>query len=193
MTTANPFAAAPAQQQAPAAQSPFQQAAPAQEQQAPPQQFQQTPQPTFQAPPQQAAPQQAAPQPSTLSAGDPFADPVGVSSEQIKDMVGSLLLLKPTEYIPSMTTKKGVTDAIRADVAVLDNTQEPGHIARGVLVFQVVLKRELKVVLDGPDTYQIGRLVMGAETDGKSAPYLFQIATDEEKNLARQFLAVTRL
>lgn len=174
MTTANPFAAAaPARTETPAAPAPA------------------TPPPPAAAPP---APAAAAPAPSTISAGDPFADPVGVSGDNIKDMLGCLLLLKPTEIIPTMATKKGTaTDVVRTDIAILDNTADPGYVARGVLVFQTVLKRELGIVFHGPDTYQIGRLVMGAETEGKSAPYLFETATEADKVLARQFLAVTRL
>jgi hypothetical protein len=199
----NPFApqpnAAPAQPQF-------------QPQQAPPQPQYQAPQyqpPQYQAPqPQQAPAQFAAPAngqahpetfadaPSTVpaAAGDPFADPAGPGSgEMIANMVGRLLLVKPLECIPEMMTKQGLgKDVIRADIAILDHPTEPGHIADGVLVFQTCLKRDLKLILEGSNTYLIGRLVMGEAKGGNNAPYLFAKATIEEKNLARQFLATIK-
>lgn len=153
-------------------------------------------QPTFQAPAVQTQKPAPAPAAKVESAGtgfgDPFGQPAGPGSgEKITDMLGSLLLVKPTEYIEEMSTSSGDTDAVRADIAILDNTEEPGHIAEGVLIFQMALKRDLRKIMDSPQPYLLGRLDRGqAKVKGKpeSAPYIFVKFTEEEAALANQFL-----
>lgn len=149
-------------------------------------------QPAFQAP---AAKPEPKPAPATkvesagTGFGDPFGQPAGPSSgEKITDMLGCLLLVKPTEYIEEMSTTSGDTDAVRADIAILDNTEEPGRIAKGVLIFQQVLKRDLRTIMDSPHPYLLGRLDRGQAKGNKSAPYIFVKFTEEEEALAHQFL-----
>lgn len=125
-------------------------------------------------------------------AADPFADPSGISGEFIVDFVGNLLLVKPTEYIPEMKTKKSNGPVVRADLAVLDDENDPGRIVTGVLLFQQALRREAKAVLDGPSPYLLGRLLK-TETGGGNDLYIFEEGTDEDKDLARQFLTVATL
>jgi len=137
-------------------------------------------QPTFSDPPS-TTPQ--------APANDPFADPSGPGSgERISDMVGCLLLCKPVDFIPQFGTANGPCDTIRADIAILDNTQNPGYVAEGILVFQSALVRDLNRVLKGPVPYLLGRLARGEARGNKSAPYIFAKASDEEKTLAGQFL-----
>lgn len=149
-------------------------------------------QPTFQAPASKPAvqTQKAAPAESQGTGfGDPFGQPAGPGSgEKITDMLGSLLLVKPTEYIEEMSTTSGDTDAVRADIAILDNTEEPGHIAEGVLIFQQALKRDLRKIMSGSQPYLLGRLDRGQAKGNKSAPYIFVKFTEEEAALANQFL-----
>lgn len=149
-------------------------------------------QPAFQAPAAKPEPKPA-PAAKAESAGtgfgDPFGQPAGPGSgEKITDMLGSLLLVKPTEYIEEMSTTSGDTDAVRADIAILDNTEEPGHIAEGVLIFQQALKRDLRKIMDSPQPYLLGRLDRGQAKGNKSAPYIFVKFTEEEAALANQFL-----
>jgi hypothetical protein len=60
--------------------------------------------------------------PKNLGIGDPFAAPQGIGDgERITDFVDRLLLVKPTEYIKEMNTSQGKTDAVRVDLAVLDD------------------------------------------------------------------------
>lgn len=148
--------------------------------------------PAFQAPAAKPEPKPA-PAAKAESAGtgfgDPFGQPAGPGSgEKITDMLGSLLLVKPTEYIEEMSTTSGDTDAVRADIAILDNTEEPGHIAEGVLIFQQALKRDLRKIMDSPQPYLLGRLDRGQAKGNKSAPYIFVKFTEEEAALANQFL-----
>jgi hypothetical protein len=159
--------------------------------------------PAYQAPAFAAAGNGGAPTfadaPSTVppaAAGDPFADPAGPGSgDRIADMVGCLLLCKPTEFIPQFDTVQGPCDTIRMDAVILLDARGAvvGRIADGVLVFQRALVRDLKAVLEGPSPYLIGRLGMGEKKGNKSAPYLFGKATDADKDLARQFLAARQL
>lgn len=127
--------------------------------------------------------------PKNLGMGDPFAAPQGVGDgERITDFVDRLLLVKPTEYIKEMNTTQGKSDAVRVDLAVLDDPTEPGKIVIGVLLFQQALKREAKAILEGPLPYLLGRLNKG-KTGGGNTLYTFQEANEAEVNLARQFLA----
>lgn len=189
MSTANPFASA--RTSTPPASSPAEATAPAAGNETP--KFQAA-QPSDAHPATFDSAPSTKPEKKAAGGGDPFGDPAGPGSgERIADMVGSLLLVKPTEYIAEMTTRSGTTDAVRADIAVLDETDDAGRIADGVLVFQMALKRDLEKIMDGPSTYLLGRLVMGEAKQGKNAPYIFEMATDADKALARQFLAVQKL
>lgn len=130
--------------------------------------------------------------PAPAAASDPFASPAGMSGEYITNFVGSLLLVKPTEYISEMNTQQGKSDAMRVDLAVLDDEDEPGRVVTGVLLFQSALKREAKAVLESPSPYLLGRLTKNKIGNGNTL-YLFEEGTDEDKNLARQFLAAATL
>lgn len=137
-----------------------------------------------------AAAAASAPAAGDTGFGDPFADPTGVAGdgERITDFVDRLLLIRPTEYVAKMGTTKGITDAMRINMAVLDDATEPGKIVNGVLLFQMALKREAKAVMDKGQPYLLGRLHLG-ETNGGNTLYTFEIATAEEKDLARRWLA----
>ena len=127
--------------------------------------------------------------PASLGIGDPFAAPRGIGDgERITDFVGNLLLVKPTEFISQMGTSQGPSDAVRADIAVLDDEEEPGKIIIGVLLFQQALRREAKAILDGPLPYLLGRLNKG-KTGNNNTLYTFQEANEEEIQLARDFIA----
>lgn len=127
--------------------------------------------------------------------GDPFAGPTGVGAgEKISDMVDRLLLIKPTEIIEEMKTAKGLArKVVRADVAILDDPEEPGRVSEGVLLFQMALKREAAAIYENPaKKYLLGRLQKG-ETNGGNTLYTFEEFTEEDKALAQQFLAARTL
>lgn len=131
------------------------------------------------------------------TAGDPFSTPPGVSEYKITDLVGILMLVKPTEVIPEMDTEIGQAEnVIRADVVTLeditieDGTElEAGTLIEDVLIFQMALKRALLRVFDGPNPYLLGRLGRGNAKKGKSAPYIFERPDKDDAVLARQYLA----
>lgn len=123
-----------------------------------------------------------------LGLGDPFATPVGIGDgERITDFLDQLLVVKPTEYIKEMNTKQGKTDAVRVDLAVLTDADEPGKIVVGVLLFQTALKREAKGIMDGPRPYLLGRLRVG-KTGGGNTIYTFDPASEADVNLAQKWL-----
>lgn len=130
----------------------------------------------------------AAEKPADLGIGDPFASPTGVSGEYITEFIGNLLLIKPVEWVEKMSTSKGENSACRVDLAVLDDADEPGRVVPGVLLFQTALKREAKAILEGPLPYLLGRLNKG-KTGGGNDLYTFLEPDEDEKNLARQFIA----
>lgn len=139
--------------------------------------------------PAPAAATKPADAPKNLGVGDPFAAPKGIGEgERITDFVDRLLLVKPTEFITQMRTSQGPSDAVRVDMAVLDDPEEPGKIVIGVLLFQQALRREAKAILDGPLPYLLGRLRKG-QTGGGNTLYTFEEANEAEVTVARQFLA----
>lgn len=150
------------------------------------------PQPTFQAPPSAPVTTEKAASPLAFGGNaDPFADPTGVSGEYISSFVGRLLVIRPTELIPSMETSKGTAvNVVRVNLAVLDDATEPGRVVEGVLLMQMALKREAKIALDN------GNLILGRlhkrEEKGKNTLYTFQKATEEERALAEQWRASGR-
>lgn len=151
--------------------------------------------PPAQAPVQTAPPQSAPPvAPGAAAIGgvpsaessDPFATPTGGGDgSKISDDVGQAILIRPTEYIPRMDTRQGVTDAVRADWIVLTGPNQ-GQVRNGSLIFQKVLKSELTRIMGTPKPMMVAVLGMGEAKGGKSAPYLFAPADDATKALAAQ-------
>jgi hypothetical protein len=140
----------------------------------------------------------------TGNAGDPFSTPPGVSEYKITELVGALMLVKPTEVIEQMDTDIGTAEnVVRADVTVLEDaalidpeTQGPtgetlaaGSTVEDILIFQMALKRALLRVMDGPNPYLLGRLGMGNAKKGKNAPFIFERPDEDDAVLARQYLA----
>lgn len=181
----NPFANAPGAATTAPAQTPQQfQAQPSNGFGAAPQQFGKTTDQFADAPSTQPAPVPAA-------GGDPFSDPTGPASGRMSDLVGVLILCRPTELETNVTTTQGVADrVIRADVALLDGP-DAGTIHQGMRVFQKPLVRDLASILNDPSkALLIGRVGRGQTTrTPDKAPYIFIQATPEDKDLARKFLA----
>lgn len=203
MTSSNPFlnnGVAP-QSQAPVQQQPVQQGQPqfsnpAQQQ---PVQQNQAPvtAPQFQAPTQQPVQQNyqqpvqnqaaATAQMSTpASSSDPFANPTGGGDgSKISDELNQAVLMRPTEYIPEMNTTQGKTDAVRCDWIVLTGPNM-GQVRSQSLIFQTVLKRELKARIGSAQPFLVGVVVLGEARGGNNAPYLLAPADDQVRALAAQ-------
>jgi hypothetical protein len=125
---------------------------------------------------------------------DPFAAPSssGGGDYKFQEFLGELLLVRPTEIDQMVTTasKGELQDYVRVDVYRLENPVELEDGTTGpefvedMLVFQTVLFKRFKKVLQGPNSWAIGRLSRGVEKNGHSAPYLFGDATPEEIDAA---------
>ena len=117
---------------------------------------------------------------------DPFADPsAGGDGAKISADLGQALLLRPTEYIPTMNTSHGTTDAVRADWIVLTGPSQ-GQVRTGSLIFQKVLKDNLHRIMGTATPMMVAVLALGEAKNGNSAPYLFQAADVQTKELAAQ-------
>jgi hypothetical protein len=126
--------------------------------------------------------------PGPDAGADPFDMPSGPGSgDKITDFEGHLLLVEPREIMHEMSTSIGKTDAVRADIVVLDGP-DGVYESDGCLVFQQALRRDLVRIIEGPSTMLLGRLGKGEAKAGKSAPYIFEQPTDEDKAIARAYL-----
>lgn len=126
---------------------------------------------------------------------------------QISELEGKLLLVTPYEHVEGITTIHGEKDAIRADIAVLneDGTYDEYE---DVMVFQgaliAALRRRIKVeksmgrdpvtgIVSHFETTTVRRVLgvlgKGEAKRGQSAPFQFQATTDEQKDLARAYQA----
>lgn len=114
-------------------------------------------------------------------------DPTGPSDGvKIADLVGEYLLVTPTGLRRDMKTSAGVSDAIVADIVVLDTAKPKKSILhKDALIFQSILVGNLR------ERVGVGRvaakLVKGEAAQGKSAPYLFEKSA-EAKAAAKVYL-----
>lgn len=119
---------------------------------------------------------------------DPFSGP-GESGPGITTFEGSLLLLTPTEYIEEMTTSYGDTDAVVADMVVLDETEdgEPEEHPDTYIFQNRLIAQTKRKVNRGMILGRLGK--KKAEKKGYSDAWSLEDPTDEDKQKARDFLA----
>lgn len=120
---------------------------------------------------------------------DPFAS-AGAAGTKITDYEGQLLLLRPTEYITGMKTEySDDKDAVVAEVTVLDGPGAPEDLGE-VYVFQGGLIGQLKNKIGKTPDLVLGRLGKGeAKKKGFSAPWKFLTPNEDDKQVARDYLA----
>jgi hypothetical protein len=119
----------------------------------------------------------------------------------ITEYDGQLLLVTPTEYVESMSTSFGDTDAVRVDFAVLDAPDGVVEV-EDTLVFQRMLisalKRQAKFneahgvdEATGHPKMTLGVLVQDEDRKkkGQSAPWVLAEPNAEQTQLARDYLA----
>ncbi len=116
---------------------------------------------------------------------DPFADPGSSTSVEWGDLLGSLLLLTVHGVERDISTVHGVSDAVRADVAVLDGPQR-GTVYDDALVFPKMLQSQLRSRVGQK---VLGRLAQGEAKRGQSAPWMLNAATEDDKRVGRDYLA----
>ncbi|GAA0627430.1 hypothetical protein HPO96_37050 [Kribbella sandramycini] len=121
---------------------------------------------------------------------DAFSDPSTATGIQWKDLHGALVLVKVHAIETGINTVHGASDAVRADVIVLDGKAD-GDIAEGdefidTLVFPKVLQSQLKSKVGG---MVLGRVSQGNKKPGQSAPWTLTPANEADKAKGRDYLA----
>lgn len=115
---------------------------------------------------------------------DLFSSPATATGLDLKALLGSLLLVEVHSIETGIPTSFGASDAVRADVAVLDGDQA-GETYNDTLVFPKVLQSQLKSRVGGK---VLGRLGQGQAKPGQSAPWVLQEPTEADKQLATQWI-----
>lgn len=119
-----------------------------------------------------------------VTARDTFARPKGGGGSSIKDDMGSLLVVRPTDFLKDYTSSVGTGDVVRADWLVCDG-ENAGEIREEGMIFNRPLVRELaRVIRENPGGLFVGRLSLGAREIKGNKPFIFQDFTDEEHALA---------
>lgn len=102
---------------------------------------------------------------------------------------GQAVVIRPTEYVPSMTTTHGETDAVRADWVVLTGP-DAGQVREDSLIFQRVLVSTLKNLVGTATPFCVGVVGEGQAKAGKSAPVILQDPAPEHLEYAGKAVQV---
>lgn len=105
----------------------------------------------------------------------------------VKDLLGELVLFTPTEYVEEVNTDFGTKDAVMADLVVLTAEGGPAEYD-DTMIFQGSLIGQLKRKIPGGRKL-LGVIAKGEAKKGQNAPYILAAPTDEQKQVARDFLA----
>ena len=105
----------------------------------------------------------------------------------IKDLLGELVLFTPTEYVEEVTTDFGTKDVVLSNMVVLTAEGGPAEYD-DQMIFQGSLIGQLKRKIPGGRKL-LGVIAKGEAKKGQNAPYILTSPTDEQKQLARDFLA----
>ncbi len=112
-----------------------------------------------------------------------FKDPSTATGIKWADLHHSLLLIKVNGVRVGIDTAHGVSDAVEADVHVLDGAGE-GTVYENTLVFPKVLQNQLKPSVGD---LVLGRLGQGQAKRGQSAPWSLSTATEADKAKGRDY------
>lgn len=112
----------------------------------------------------------------------PAAPATGI---QWADYLGALLIFSVKSVETGINTSFGETDAVRANVAVLDG-DKAGEEHEEVLVFPKVLQSQLRSRVG---QMVLGRLGQGVGKPGQSPPWMLDGATPQDEQAAAQWLA----
>jgi hypothetical protein len=113
-----------------------------------------------------------------------FTTPATSTGVDWKQVNGALLLINVLGVDEAVQTVHGVTDAVRANISVLDGDLK-GETFEDTLVFPRVLKSQLKSKVG---QLVLGRLGQGTAKPGQSAPWQLVEATDADKSVANAYL-----
>lgn len=114
----------------------------------------------------------------------PFAAPSSAAGITWADLNGALLIIDVKSVETGIRTLHGDSDAVRADVTVIDGTQT-GTVYTDTLVFPKVLQSQLR---GNVGQKVLGRLGQGQAKPGQSAPWLLSEATADDTKTAMDWL-----
>lgn len=114
-----------------------------------------------------------------------FQQPSQGDQVKIAELVGSLVLVYVREFREAVTTAFGASDAIAADVHVLDGPSA-GETFSNTLIFQKALIGSLRGAIGGDPV--LGRVGQGTAKPGQSPPYVLQPYTDTDAALATAWI-----
>jgi hypothetical protein len=117
---------------------------------------------------------------------DMFDGPSSATGVVWADLKDRLLLIKPSEVAKEIQTTFGPTDAIRADVIILDGPGAP-EVHADTLIFPRVLQSQVRSNV-GTGRMNLGRLGQGNKKPGQSAPWMLGDPTDADKAIARAYI-----
>lgn len=106
----------------------------------------------------------------------------------LKTLKGALLHITVSEYVKDIETSFGKSDAVRADVVVLDGDLK-GTEYNDTLFFPVMLRGQLKGLVGDADPVALGRLGQGDAKPGKSAPWMLLAPTEADFEVGRKYAA----
>ena len=101
------------------------------------------------------------------------------------DHKGALLIIDVKSFEGSIATSFGATDAVKADVAVIDGPGAPAEYSE-TLIFPKLLVSQTK---SREGEKLLGRLAQGTAKAGQSAPWLLNEADPEDFKKAEQWVA----
>lgn len=122
-----------------------------------------------------------------MTSNDPFDTPTSDFVKVSDFPLGTLLLFTPSEHKRSVKTSMGESDAVVTDIVAL-NDDATGDEHTDVMVFQRALVGTLKRNA-GTGRQILGVLDRGEAKKGQSAPYILNVPTDAQKDVARKYIA----
>jgi len=99
----------------------------------------------------------------------------------LKDLEGSVTVMVAEEYVASIDTQNGTTDAVRVTIHDISGK----HTYKDQLIFARVLVNGLKDKIGVPVLGIVGK---GTAKAGKSAPWVLHQATEAQKTAAAEYM-----
>ncbi len=118
---------------------------------------------------------------------DQFDGPGSASGISWEELKGKLLLITPLS-VETVSTSFGEKEAARARVVVLDADQGSDSEYPDTLVFPRALLSQIRSNV-GTGRMNLGRLGQGQAKAGQKPPWLLQDPSDQDKTIARAWLA----
>jgi hypothetical protein len=110
---------------------------------------------------------------------NPFSAPASGEKVITDDNLGKLFMITPKEVEHNVPTVHGETDALVADVVILDETGDKHEVYTNTRIFQKVLIGSLKGSIGKPMPV-LGTLGKGEKKQGKSAPWVIVAPTTDQ-------------